>query len=141
MDILEEIMQRLSQIFYILILICVGALLLTDCQPEAGVTSPGARLRVTNSGDAPVKGLVVIFPDERIVFGDVQPGETTGFQAAPGGVYNYAAYSYLHNGEEVTQPVLDWVGETGKTSGDFTYVIRYDPDEAHIMRISLVEIQ
>jgi hypothetical protein len=120
--------------------------LVVACQPGANVTptqpptqAAGPRLRITNNSSETIQGLVVIFPDQRIEFGDVPGGATTQYMPAPKGVYNYAAYEYTLNGEKVTQPVIDWVGESAKTQGSFTYVLAFNPTQPNMLRIELVE--
>ena len=103
--------------------------------------TPGAqRLRITNRGTVPLEDLVVLFPEERIEFGDVAPGATTEYVEVPEGVYGYAAYEYDLNGERVTQPVLDWMGEEPREGVDFTYVLEYDPGRPPLQRIQLREV-
>ncbi|HEY9087875.1 MAG TPA: hypothetical protein VIO36_06880 [Anaerolineaceae bacterium] len=97
---------------------------------EAGST----RLRITNAGSAPIKNLTVLFPEEEIFFGDIAAGATTEYLPVKNGVYGYAAYRYELDGEQVTQPVIDWVGEEGK-QGSFTYTIDFDPTRAAMQRI------
>lgn len=80
-------------------------------------------LRVTNSGLRSIEGLVVVFPDERVVFGDVAPGATTTYQAVSKGVYRYAAYEHLVGARTVNQPTIDWVGEVPMPGEAFTYSI------------------
>jgi hypothetical protein len=78
----------------------------------------------------------VVFPEEEIAFGDVPAGATTGYLDVPQGVYAYAAYRLVVDGEQVTQPVIDWVGEEPLEGKAFTYTIDYDP----IQRIQLIEV-
>ena len=95
------------------VLILVLFSLITACatKPES------QQLRITNSGDTDIKGLVVVFPAgqgwdagiSRIEFGDIPAGQTSEYQNVPSGVYRYAAYEYVLDGDEVRQPVIDWV--------------------------------
>jgi len=85
------------------------------------------RLRVTNQGAIILYNLVVIFPDERIVFGDVPAGATTGYQVFSHGVYSYAAYNVEVEGREYMQPVVDWIGEAPRHGEAFTYILEADP--------------
>ena len=130
---------------FILILVAVAMLALAACQaaatpaptqavePTQSSTS-ATRLRITNAGSEPIKNLTLLFPDEEIFFGDVAAGATTGYVDVKNGVYGYAAYRYDFDGSEVTQPVIDWVGEEGK-QGWFTYTIDFDPTRAAMQRI------
>ena len=85
------------------------------------------RLRVVNMGSFPIHNLVVIFPDERIEFGDIPAGPATNYKEVPGGVYGYAAYQFDVDGEEVTLSVLDWVGEEPLSGLSFTCEVNFDP--------------
>ena len=84
-------------------------------------------LRITNQSDFPLSNLVVIFPDERIEFGDVAGGTTTEYREAPQGVYRYAAYEVEVNGQKYQQPVIDWVGESPMPGESFTYILDVNP--------------
>ncbi len=80
-------------------------------------------LRVTNNGFRSIEGLVVIFPDERVVFGNVAPGATTTYQAVSKGVFRYAAYEHRVGARTINQPAIDWVGEVPMPGEAFTYSI------------------
>ena len=119
----------------IVLVVLVLALLLASC--GTGEASP--RLRITNSGAEPIDDLVVLFPGEEVAFGDVAPGETTEYKAVGEGVYRYAAYRFQVDGQEITQPVIDWVGEEPVQGDAFTYVLDYDPAREPIQQIWLVQ--
>ena len=85
------------------------------------------RLRVVNMGAFTIHNLVVIFPGERIEFGDVPAGATTEYQDVREGVYGYAAYQFDVDGETVTLSVLDWVGEEPRSGRLFTCEVNFDP--------------
>ena len=107
---------------------------------SCGVGEESPRLRVTNGGAQPIAELVVLFPEEEVVFGDVAPGETTDYESVSEGVSRYAAYRFQVNGEEVTQPVLDWVGEEPMPGEAFTYVLDYDPTREPIQQVLLMNV-
>lgn len=100
----------------------------------------GPRLRIRNVGEHDLKNLTVLFPDSRIPFGDVPAGSTSDYQPAPNGVYNYGAYAFEVNGEVVTQPVIDWVGESPRPGQSFTYVLDFDPAREGMLMVELVEV-
>jgi len=112
--------------------------------PAGGLpnSSPLQKLRIINQNDIALHNLVVIFPDERIEFGDV-PGEaTTEYRGVSQGVYPYAAYDVEVNGQKYEQPVVDWVGETPMPGENFTYAIDVDPDrwQTESQVIQLVQV-
>ena len=111
--------------------------------PAAETPEPLAtpRLRITNNGPADLRNLTVMFPDSRIFFGEVPSGTTSEYQPAPAGVYNYAAYEFEVNGETVTQPVIDWMGESPRPGQSYTYVLSYDPSRQNMLMIELLEVQ
>jgi uncharacterized cupredoxin-like copper-binding protein len=80
-------------------------------------------LRLVNTGSVDVRGLVVMFPDERITFGDVPAGATTTHVTATKGVYRHAAYQARLGTQVTSQPVIDWVGEQPMQGERFTYAI------------------
>ena len=98
------------------------------------------RLRLINNGDYLITDLKIIFPKDEIAFGDVKAGAVTEYRDVPNGVYRYAAYKYELNGEVVTQPVIDWVGETPLEGISFTYTITYDPNKPQGPAIQLLEV-
>jgi hypothetical protein len=107
--------------------------------PTDAAVSTGPRLRIKNVGEQDIKGLVVMFPDQRIEFGDIPAGATSVYMDAPKGVYNYAAYEYLLNGEKILQPVIDWVGESPRPGSDFTYSLELRPESANMLSMQLIE--
>jgi hypothetical protein len=98
-----------------------------------------ARLRVKNVG-GPVSGLVVLFPDDEVEFGDVAAGATTEYRSAPSGVYRLAAYRVEVAGRPRTQPVKCWVGETPLADGAYTYVIDFDASRTDFDRVRLESV-
>ncbi len=91
-----------------------------DAQPQL------QRLRITNQSAVTLGDLVVIFPNERIDFGDIPAGATTGYKVFSYGVYRYAAYNIELDGQIYEQPVMDWIGETPMQGEDFTYILEAD---------------
>lgn len=132
--------------------LALGLLLLVGSacdSPDPGPQQESGRtheLRIANTGDEDIRGLVVLFPGidpsttARIEFGDVAAGETTEYVAVPGGVYRYAAYEYTLNGETVHQPVTDWVGEAPMEGTRFTYRIGLDTMRVRGDQMRLVEV-
>ncbi len=95
---------------------------------DAGAPQSATRLRLINNSDVAIERIVVIFPRERIEFGSIAPGGTTEYKPVEHGVYAYAAYELAFDGRTIQQPVIDWVGEGGRTGGSFTYVLSIDPE-------------
>lgn len=85
------------------------------------------RLRIINNGSYPIQNLIVWFPEEQIGFGNVPIGATTEYIDVPMGVYRYAAYRFEIDGEMITQPVIDFMGEEPLDGTLFTYTIDFDP--------------
>ncbi len=110
----------------------------TGCASKSNAEQPCLRIR--NAGSSAVEGLVVIFPEDRIEFGDVAPEATTSCKAVPHGVYRYAAYELELDGERIQQPVVDWVGETPMSGTHFTYAIALDPSAPRRNMVRLVEV-
>ena len=57
-----------------------------------------------------------------------------------GRVYRYGAYAYTLDGEPMTQPVTDWVGENPMAGRQFTYEIRLDPAQIQGGQMILVNV-
>ena len=135
---LQKIMsndQRRNWVYKVLLLTALLGLILSGCNRQSAEVP---RLRITNNGSVPIKNLVVLFPEESIVFGDIPAGTTTEYKDVPNGVFSYAAYQFEVDGEVFTQPVMDWIGESPMSGTLFTYVIDFDPDGA---RIQLIEVK
>jgi hypothetical protein len=98
------------------------------------------RLRITNGGGVAATQLTVLFPRDEIEFGDVAADATTGYRTVPNGVYRYAAYRLRVNGQTVTQPVIDWVGEEPLDGNSFTSTIRVNPDRPGVLVVELVAV-
>jgi hypothetical protein len=108
------------------------------CGEEIAPFSEGeglARLRVTNDSPYALDRVVVIFPQERVAFGPLAPGETSAYHAVQRGVYAYAAYSVSLNGQTIDQPVVDWIGEQPLQGKAFTYVLSVDPERPAMQQI------
>jgi curli biogenesis system outer membrane secretion channel CsgG len=105
------------------------------------------QLRITNSSNADIVELVVLFPvptwdseANRVEFGNISAGQTSEYQNVPSGVYRYAAYEYTLNGHVVRQPVIDWVGESPMAGKIFTYQIALDLKKVEGDQITLVAV-
>ncbi len=98
------------------------------------------RLRIKNNGTVPIENLVVLMPNSEIRFGNLAAGATTEYVNVPNGVYSYAAYRYEWNGQTLTQPVMDWVGEEPIQGREFTYTLAFDPTREQSLKIELVNV-
>ena len=103
-------------------------------------TPQNPRLRITNSGMQAIENLTVLFPEDEIAFGDIPAGATTEYKEAPGGVYGYAAYRLEIDGQIITQPVIDWVGEVPMEGKSFTYKLDFDPSRPQLQMAQLIEV-
>jgi hypothetical protein len=92
-------------------------------KPGASTRPPRGTLRVSNVGVEAVFGLAVVFPQDTVSFGDVQPGETTNYQDVHNGVFRYGGLRYVRNGRPVTQGVVDFMEMP--QAGNFTYLMRF----------------
>jgi hypothetical protein len=106
----------------------------TSLDPE------GSRLRVVNGGSVAILKLTVLFPEDQITFGDIPAGATSAYREAPNGVYRYAAYRLELDGATVTQPVIDWVGETPMEGEAFTYTLSVDPRRSPAQIVQVVSV-
>lgn len=100
----------------------------------------GQRLRIKNDSAMPITNLRVLFPDQEISFGTVPAYTTTTYQIFSKGVYGYAAYKYDWNGQTITQPVMDWVGEKPMDGSAFTYTIQFNPNQVQSLAIQLTNV-
>jgi len=105
------------------------------------------KLRITNSSNIDITGLVVLFPGpswdaeaSRVEFGNIPAGQTTEYRDVPSGVYRYAAYEYTLDGRVVRQFVIDWVGENPMAGKKFTYQIVLDPKKVEGDQVTLITV-
>ena len=127
--------QQNNLVCKVLLLTALLGLILSGCNLQSAEVP---RLRITNNGSFPINNLVVLFPEETIEFDDILAGTTTEYKDVPNGVFSYAAYQFEVDGEAITQPVIDWVGESPMNGTLFTYIIDFDPYGA---RIQLIEVK
>ncbi|NQU29172.1 MAG: hypothetical protein HQ525_00740 [Anaerolineae bacterium] len=99
-----------------------------------------ARLRIYNSGKMDVENLIVLFPEDGIKFGDISAGSTTEYLDFPNGVFGYAAYQFEIDGQMITQPVTDWVGEVPLDGNTFTYTIDFSSNRPQWEMIKFIEV-
>jgi hypothetical protein len=118
------------------LIIMVFSNLISGCVRDA----PQPRVRVTNLGAEDILNLTILFPDEKIYIGNIPSGATSEYHIAPKGVYSYAAYQYQFHGQQVSQEVVDWMGESPMKGQLFTYKIDYDPSRGQMRQIKLVEV-
>jgi hypothetical protein len=123
----------------IVLLTALWAIVLNGCNLRS-VEVPS--LRITNNGSVPIKNLVVLFPHDRIEFGDVPAGTTTGYKETSNGVFRYAAYQFEVDGQVVTEPAIDWIGESPMSGVLFTYTIDFDSNRTDTGgRIRLIDVK
>ncbi len=122
-------------------------IILLGAMSSCAAPQSSQQLRIFNSGTKDLKGLSVLFPGPtadsqaiRVNFGDVPAGTSTSYQSVPSGVYRYAAYEYTLDGREISQPVVDWVGEKPMEGTQFTYEVQLDLEKPTGAQIQLVAV-
>lgn len=110
--------------WFIYVFVCAT---LIGCGQAATAQPDIPQLRIMNASEFVLERVVVIFPQERVMFGPVAAGETTAYQPVSNGVYGYAAYEMTFDGRTIKQDVLDWMGEKPLNGSAFTYVLSVDP--------------
>ena len=131
-----------------LILILLSVITACTTQKYLTTTAPELQqLRITNSGNTDIIGLVVLFPGpsadaeaSKVEFGDIPAGQTSEYRNVPGGVYRYAAYEYILDGQGEGQFVIDWVGERPMVGKKFTYQIALDLKKVVGDRVNLITV-
>ncbi len=127
-----------------LVILSVVLLFTSACQP---ISPTIQQLRVLNAGSEDIKNLAVLFPGPtsdaeaaRIQFGDVPAGKTTDYRKAAGGVYRYAAFSYMLGDRVINQSVVDWVGENPMQGAKFTYQLELNTQNEPGGQILLIAV-
>jgi len=130
---------RIDLVYKLLLLTPLWAIALSGCNSSSVEVQ---RLRITNQGSIPIKNLVVLFPHDRIEFGDVPAGTTTEYKEVSSGVFRYAAYQFEVDDRVVTEPAVDWIGESPLNGILFTYTIDFDPHRTTTGdRVRLIEVK
>jgi hypothetical protein len=141
--------KRIFQLFLLVVLWGTAAC----ATPPPATPSPTPppfteqHLRVENIGQTPLEELTLLFPGAnsyavtRIRFGTIASNQTSAYQPVPTGVYRYAAYEYLLDGEAVSHPVMDWMGEQTLDGTHFTYQIILDETQPKGYQINLIAVQ
>jgi hypothetical protein len=93
---------------------------------------------VVNGSTTDLKGLVLWFPVDEVLIGDLAAGATSGYVKVPKGVYSYSAFRHTRDGEEIVQPVIDFVGERPLPLDDYTYLLDVDPDSEYPIELRSV---
>jgi hypothetical protein len=126
--------------FYKLPLLTVsGVAVISGCTSQSAQVS---HLRITNNGSLAINDLIVLFPQDSIEFGDIPAGTTTEYKDVPNGALRYAAYKFEVDGQIITQPVIDWIGESPMSGELFTYTIDFDPNRANTGdRVRLIDVK
>ena len=108
--------------------------------PQASeLRSSVSRIRVVNDSSTSLSDLRLLFPEDEVAIGDVAAGATSGYVAAPHGVYGYSAFRFRRAGALVVQPVIDFVGESPLPTGDYTYLLDVDPRRGDPIELVSVE--
>jgi hypothetical protein len=98
-------------------------------------------LRVANVGSRPIRNLAVVFPGEKVSFGDVGVGEVSAYRPVPNGVFPYAAFHYSRDGEAIRQGVTDWCGAMRLDRGWYTYRLRLEPNQyTHVPIVQIDDV-
>lgn len=131
--------NRFNNLFDFILSVLILSVTLNAC---SSVSNKTPRLRVINNGLYLVENLVIWFPEEQIRVGNVPVEATTEYVDVPKGVYRYAAYRFEIDGEMITQPVIDFMGEEPLDGTLFTYTIDFDPGRATINdTVRLVDVK
>ena len=122
-----------------------AVLALFACTPPSApqsVSEPSvaiSRVRVVNDSATDLSGLRLLFPKDDVEIGEVAAGAASGYVTVPRGVYGYSAFSVLRDGEQVIQPVIDFVGESPLPIDDYTYVLGVD-NEGRIELLTVMRV-
>lgn len=129
--------QRITRLAGMLVAMTLAG---AACESPVSPSSRTPQLRITNIGPASANALTVLFAQNAVPFGDVAVGTTTGYKDVNAGVFRYAAYRFEIDGQIVTQPVIDWVGEQPMEGDAFTYAIEVDPRRPRTQIVRLISV-
>lgn len=99
------------------------------------VSTALVEFRVENASGGVMEGVRVGFPAGEVSYGDIGPGEVTGYRAVDR-AYRYAWVQTVVEGDTLTLQPIDYVGETLLDSGRYTY--RLDVHEGGSLTLELV---
>jgi hypothetical protein len=84
-------------------------------------------IRIKNVSDVELKNVIVQFPTQKEDYGNIHPGNTTGYRKVDK-AYGYAhIQSEIEGMEAVIQPE-DYMGEKLLPTGKYTYTLTYNPN-------------
>lgn len=102
---------------------------------ETIVSTVPVEVRVENASGQLMEDVLVGFPDEEVDYGDVGPGEATGYRTV-GRAYRYAYVRTEVSGDTMALQPIDYVGESLLSGGRYTY--RLDLFEGRSLTLELV---
>ena len=102
---------------------------------ETIVSTTPVEVRVANASSQIMEEVLVAFPDDEVAYGDVGPGEATGYRTVSR-AYRYAYVRTVVGGDTLVLQPIDYVGESLLAGGRYTY--RLDLFEGRSLTLELV---
>lgn len=122
-----------------LMLVCMLMSCSSTSTPSATPTPKFSSLRIMNTSTYDLHQLVVIFPTQRIDFGDIPAGATSAYLPVTNGVYRYSAFKVEIDGKLYDQGVTDWMGEQPMPGYKLSYVLTVDLEGEALIIIGIRE--
>jgi hypothetical protein len=113
---------------------------LISCSKDAGNTSAGLRIRLSNASQQNYKNVVINTANGDVNFGDLNSGEKTAYKVFDK-AYRYAFVKLEINGKTYTMQPVDYVGETPLKTGSYTYQITINDLQSQIANLNLTLIE
>lgn len=110
--------------------------LVLACETIVSGSPDRLEIRVENASASLMEDVLVWFPDQRVEYGDVEPGAATAYQVIDK-AYRYAYVEAAVEGDTLVLQPIDYVGETLLEGGRYTY--RLDLFDGRSLVLELVE--
>ncbi len=110
--------------------------LVLACETLVSGAQDPVEIRVENVSASVMEDVLVWFPDQRVVYGDVEPGGTSAYEVVRE-AYRYAYVETVVQGDTLALQPIDYVGESLLDGGRYTY--RLTLFEGRSLGLELVE--
>lgn len=110
-------MKRIGTVIYLLSVVAC----LCGCEKDVNI-------RVANRSDVEFRNVIVKFPSQTEIYGNIPPGRTTEYRKV-NKAYRYAYIKVEIDGQEAILQPVDYVGERLLSRGNYTYSLSYNPKD------------
>lgn len=129
--------------YHILLLGGMLLLMAAACGDSTIAEPDEVQIRLENTSSFTMANISVSFPDERVEYGDLVPGETGRYRTLSR-AYRYAPLEAVIDGKTALGQPIDYVGEEFLANGRYTYrvivneeLLQSDPEHALFLELTV----